>query len=362
MAIRHKRKTTSGYTWDSADLVDGQLGINTADGTIHLKKSDNSIVTVGAGGGSGTVTSVDVSGGTTGLSFSGGPVTTSGTITASGTLAIANGGTGATTANAALNALLPTQTTANKALISDGTNTSWSSDLQNFGVSGQLYFGNYTKITGDLTSLANRPYFQSAVSGDTYVDIRANANTATNQSILMLRGASDIDNGVWVVHRARGDETATLGSGVVWAKAVAGVATTPPDYQFVGVDGTGAYVLAGAVSGDGVIDDNTHFTTKLYVDTAVSSVIPSQTGNNGKYLTTDGSVLSWATVSGGASPLTTKGDIYTYSTADARLPVGTNGQVLTADSAEATGLKWTTPSAGGAGEDPRPTAFLLMGA
>jgi hypothetical protein len=43
------------------------------------------------------VTSVDVSGGTTGLSFSGGPVTTSGTITMAGTLAVANGGTGATT-------------------------------------------------------------------------------------------------------------------------------------------------------------------------------------------------------------------------------------------------------------------------
>lgn len=48
------------------------------------------------GGGSGTVTSVDVSGGTTGLTFTGGPVTTSGTITAGGTLTVANGGTGAT--------------------------------------------------------------------------------------------------------------------------------------------------------------------------------------------------------------------------------------------------------------------------
>lgn len=49
----------------------------------------------------GTVTSVAVSGGTTGLTTSGGPVTTSGTITLAGTLALANGGTGATTAAAA---------------------------------------------------------------------------------------------------------------------------------------------------------------------------------------------------------------------------------------------------------------------
>jgi len=51
-----------------------------------------------AGGGSGTVTSVDVSGGTTGLTTSGGPITTSGTITLAGILNITNGGTGASTA------------------------------------------------------------------------------------------------------------------------------------------------------------------------------------------------------------------------------------------------------------------------
>lgn len=44
----------------------------------------------------GTVTSVDVSGGTTGLSFSGGPITTSGTITMAGALIAVNGGTGFT--------------------------------------------------------------------------------------------------------------------------------------------------------------------------------------------------------------------------------------------------------------------------
>ena len=44
--------------------------------------------------GTGTVTSVDISGGTTGLTATGGPVTTSGTLTLAGTLAVANGGTG----------------------------------------------------------------------------------------------------------------------------------------------------------------------------------------------------------------------------------------------------------------------------
>ena len=51
------------------------------------------------------VTSVAVSGGTTGLTTSGGPITGSGTITLAGTLAIANGGTGVTTRQEAMDAL-----------------------------------------------------------------------------------------------------------------------------------------------------------------------------------------------------------------------------------------------------------------
>jgi hypothetical protein len=47
----------------------------------------------------------------------------------------------------------------------------------------------------------------------------------------------------------------------------------------------------------------------------------------------------------GASPLTTKGDLYTYSTIDARLPVGLDTQILLADSSTTTGLKWGTNTA-----------------
>jgi hypothetical protein len=53
------------------------------------------------------------------------------------------------------------------------------------------------------------------------------------------------------------------------------------------------------------------------------------------------------TQAGTTLPLTTKGDLFGYSTTNARVPIGTNGQVLTADSTEALGLKWATAASGG---------------
>ena len=47
-----------------------------------------------------------------------------------------------------------------------------------------------------------------------------------------------------------------------------------------------------------------------------------------------------------SSPLTTKGDLWGYDTAGNRIPVGSNNQVLTADSTQALGVKWATPVIG----------------
>jgi len=53
---------------------------------------------------------------------------------------------------------------------------------------------------------------------------------------------------------------------------------------------------------------------------------------------------TWAVVD--ASPLTTKGDVYTFDTGNQRLGVGANGLVLTADSTTATGLSWASGGGG----------------
>jgi hypothetical protein len=72
-----------------------------------------------------------------------------------------------------------------------------------------------------------------------------------------------------------------------------------------------------------------------------SSNITLTTGN-GAILFFDGT--NWKAIttgsSGSTSPLTTKGDIWGYSSVDARIPIGSNTTVLKADSAQTLGLKW----------------------
>jgi len=86
--------TTGSAVPSNANLSPGELALNIADMKLYCENGSGVVTLLADAAAQGTVTSVDVSGGTTGLTTSGGPVTGSGTITIAGTLAVANGGTG----------------------------------------------------------------------------------------------------------------------------------------------------------------------------------------------------------------------------------------------------------------------------
>lgn len=84
--------------------------------------------------------------------------------------------------------------------------------------------------------------------------------------------------------------------------------------------------------------DNVKYTTASGISAShnVPTVVP---GTSGNLLTSNGT--DWTSAAAPVSvSVTTKGDVQTFSTVPARLPVGTDGQILEARAAETTGLKW----------------------
>jgi hypothetical protein len=183
--------------------------------------------TLNATGNSGTVTSVGVSGGTTGLTTSGGPVTGSGTITLGGTLDIDNGGTGATTAAAAI------------------TNLAGSAS------NGQFLRGNGTVVEMNTIQAADLPQIalgSSAVSGTLGV-----INGGTGQSNVytdgdLLIGKTSGSTLARAKLTAGSNVTITNGSGTISIAAVGNVAgpSSSTANNFALFDGTTGKLVKGS--------------------------------------------------------------------------------------------------------------------
>jgi len=118
--------TVAGTSWGIPYFSSASTWASTAAGTTGqvLTATTGSAPTWASPATSGTVTSVAVSGGTTGLTTSGGPITSSGTITLAGTVATTNGGTGLTsfTANGVVYASSSSALATGSAFVFDGTN------------------------------------------------------------------------------------------------------------------------------------------------------------------------------------------------------------------------------------------------
>jgi hypothetical protein len=252
--------TTASAIPSAGNLANGELGLNIADMKLYAKNSSGTVTLLASSGGAtGTVSSVAVSGGSTGLTTSGGPITTSGTITLAGTLNVANGGTGLTSLTAGY---IPygngtSALSSSSSLYFDGTNlgVGTSSPVYKMDVRGTGYFSTASG-TKQLT-------FGDSTNGT------ISAIATSNSNLIFYPNGST--------------EQFRIGSS-------GQIGLSGANY------GTSGQVLTSAGSG-------------AAPTWATVSSLPSQTGNSGKYLTTDGTNASWATVSGGA----TKGQAIAFS-------------------------------------------------
>jgi hypothetical protein len=208
----------------------------TANATTYLR-GDGSWSTI-AGGGSGTVTSVDVNGGTTGLTTSGGPVTTSGNITISGTLVAANGGTGVTSPGTSGNVLTSTGTGWISKALTGGTGTV-TSITAGTGLSGGTITTSGTIAL--VTTLGAVGTYAILANALTPLSITAGASVAG--SSLRYAGASLLNP----------TGATPIGPGSGWV----GSATAP----------SGTWQAMGNMYG-GVSGCNTYFPVGLWIRTA----------------------------------------------------------------------------------------------
>lgn len=194
-----------------------------------------------------------------------------------------------------------------------------------------------------------RIYVRDATSGDTFqtwitstniYGIDVNNISDWQTCIIPLYGAlfTLLDYDEIVFTNKKGGASYRIDNIVVQGGTVP---VTPPNEDHVtntselindGADGISTYVETDELLAENITTDTTNFDNHLSVaDDTVQ-----------KALETLDELIAGAT-----SPLTTKGDIYSYDTDNNRLPVGSDGQIITADSAEESGLKWIDNTAVG---------------
>ena len=127
----------------AAVSVDGNEQICAVQNGTSVRITARQFASWVTGAFNGTVTSVGMAGGTTGLTFTGSPITTSGTITVGGILNITNGGTGHSSATAAFNALSPI-TSVGDLIVGDGIS---SANRFPIGPNGYILTSNGTTIS-----------------------------------------------------------------------------------------------------------------------------------------------------------------------------------------------------------------------
>lgn len=231
-------------------------------------------------------------------------------------------------------------------------------------VYGQLEYGQFHNLTSNPTAGKKGLMLFNTTDGKAYIDngtvVRAfllnddkaiiGTNGTANSNIRFHRGAAGVLQLV-----LGGDATAE------------GSLSTSLAQASLRVEGYATGSLPAAANAGRILWDTTLSALKIDTGAALLNAMPLTTkgdlytystvpirlgvGTNDNLLVADSAQatgLKWISAASlGIAPLTTKGDIYTFSTVNARLAVGADNTMLVADSAAATGIKWITPASQG---------------
>lgn len=211
--------------------------------------------------------------------------------------------------------------------------------------SGQFWVGSVGNVaaavaaSGDV-SLSNAGVFTIPVSFIT----GKTAIAADGADYILVSDTSDSGNfkKVLISSLPTGSGTSSLTNGFLFVGNASNIATG------VALSGDATITNTGILT----VGANKISNSKLRLSTGLSIMGRSAATNGevgdivataeGQVLQVKAGVLVFDSIAGGSPyPITTKGDLWTYSTVQARLPVGANGTILTADSAETTGIKWS---------------------
>lgn len=250
------------------------------------------------GGNGGNIYSVGV------LSFSGGTLDMSASATASGGSITTSGGGGSinTTGTGSIQlGFSGTRTTITGAAAADWTLTLPTND----GTTGQVLSTNGSGVTSWITPSGTGTVTSVAISGTDGIEVDSGSPVTTSGTIQLGVNAATMKTTLNLTGTNSGDVT------------LAGT----PDY----------ITISGQVITRGAID----------LATDVTGALPIANGGTGQ--------TSQTAAFDALAPTTTKGDLIVHNGTDnIRVPVGgTNGHVLTVDSAEASGVKWAAGGSGG---------------
>jgi hypothetical protein len=181
----------------------------------------------------------------------------------------------------------------------------------------------YSTFSGSYTDLTNKPTIPTnnnqLTNGAGYLTSVAFADVTSKPTTIAGYGITDAFDGAY--------------------SSLSGTPTIPSALTDLSItDGSNGQVLTTDGAG------NFTFTTVSGGGTS----LPSQTGESGKYLTTDGTNLSWATVSGGSAStgdFTFTGNEMSTSSSNADMELGTSGTgsiVLKANGGSTSNLNFTS--------------------